>query len=355
MEYLGSLGFTATLSYLVTWLLVPLADKFQLLDQPDARKRHHGAIPLVGGISIYITVTLVAAFTLSLPDTFQVVALICGVITLLGAIDDRYPAPAIYRLLIQLGAGISIAGIGAVTLHDLGDIWGSGHVQLGLIAIPFTAIAVCGLCNAYNMVDGIDGLAGGLALVAFGGLLSLVYGVAPAAEVALVAYLCVATCVFLGFNLQLGPLPTRKIFMGDAGSMFLGATIAVAMIYFSQPQNGEVAAMRPVTALWLVAVPLMDMAATMLRRMAKGASPLKPDRTHLHHILMRAGLSQRQALSLILGISLVLAGVGILMERVWPQLDYVSFALFVSAFIAYYIYVVKHAFKAAVFLRRLLD
>ena len=344
MQYLPSLAGVAIVSFLLTRMLIPLSHFTGLLDRPDRRKAHTGSIPLIGGISIYLSVVFCAVLFLNLPEHFIGIALICGLITFLGALDDRYPVHPNYRLLMQLIAGITIATIGDACLRDLGNLFGFGAIALGFLAIPFTAVTITGLCNAYNMVDGIDGLAGSLTIVSMLGLLFLANGRAADNEVALLAYMATSIGVFLIFNLN----AKNKIFMGDAGSTFLGCSVAIAMIYFSQND-----VLRPATALWLVAIPLMDMTSTMVRRITKGKSPFHADRTHLHHILMRGGLSQRQALITIILASAGIAGIGIGLERVWPQNDTISFVLFLLIFALYFQFIFKHAFKFARSIRRL--
>jgi UDP-N-acetylmuramyl pentapeptide phosphotransferase/UDP-N-acetylglucosamine-1-phosphate transferase len=145
---------------------------------------HLGSVPLVGGISIYISVLFCAVLFLDLPESFIGIALICGLITFIGALDDRYPVHPYYRLTMQLIAGVTLATVGGSCLRDLGDLTGLGAINLGLLAIPFTAVAITGLCNAYNMVDGIDGLAGSLTIVSLLSLLALANGQAPDNQVA---------------------------------------------------------------------------------------------------------------------------------------------------------------------------
>jgi UDP-GlcNAc:undecaprenyl-phosphate GlcNAc-1-phosphate transferase len=344
LQYLPSLAGVAIVSFLLTRLLIPLSHFTGLLDRPDNRKAHIGSIPLIGGISIYLSVLFCAVLFLNLPEHFIGIALICGLITFLGALDDRYPVHPNYRLLMQLIAGTTIATAGSVCLRYLGDLLGFGSIALGYLAIPVTAVAIAGLCNAYNMVDGIDGLAGSLTLVSILGLLFVANGRAADNEVALLAYMATSISVFLIFNLN----TKNKIFMGDAGSTFLGCSVAIAMIYFSQHN-----VLRPATALWLVAIPMMDMTSTMVRRMTKGKSPFHADRTHLHHILMRGGLSQRQALIAIILAAAGIAGIGIGLERVWPQNDAISFALFLLTFALYFKFIFKHAFRFARSIRSL--
>ena len=190
-----------------------------LLDRPTDRKAHIGNVPLVGGISIYLSVVNSSVAFLDLPETFIAIALICGLITFTGALDDRYPVQHGYRLIRQLMAGLTITSMG-VSVHSLRNLVGLGDINLALFAIPFMAIAIADLCNAYNMVDRIDGLSGSLTLVAMCSLLYLTLHRAPDNEVALVAFLCTSISVFLVFNLKVKG--KSKIFMGDAGSMFLG-------------------------------------------------------------------------------------------------------------------------------------
>ena len=342
LHYLPSIAGVAVLSILITRILIPISYAIGLLDRPLGHKAHSGTIPLVGGISIYLSVVIGSVCFLDLSETFVGVALISGLVTFLGAIDDRYPLKARYRLLLQFIAGLAIANIGVKVL-SLGNLVGFGNLHLGLLAIPFTAIAITGLCNAYNMVDGIDGLAGSLTLVSMCSLLYLTQGYAPKNEVALMAFLCTSITIFLVFNMTIKP--KTKIFMGDAGSTFLGCAVAIAMIYFSQSGRDIV---NPATTLWLIAIPMMDMTTKIVRR----KSPFFADRRHLHHILMRGGLSQRQALISIVVVAVGLAVFGIILERVWPQNESISFMLWLLMLGLYSKFSVRHALKFAMILKR---
>jgi UDP-GlcNAc:undecaprenyl-phosphate GlcNAc-1-phosphate transferase len=346
MQYLPSLAGVAALSFIIIKLMIPLSHSIGLLDRPSKRKNHSGAIPLIGGICIYLTVFFSSLLFLELSDTFIGIALICGLVTLAGMFDDRYPLQARYRLIMQLMAGVAIAGIG-VKVTSLGHLLPAGELHLGLLAIPFTTIAIAGLCNAYNMTDGIDGLAGSLTLVSLGSLLFLAYGQAPKNEVLLLTYLCTSIAIFLAFNLRV--CPKIKIFMGDAGSMFLGCAVAIAMIYFSQ-SNREI--INPATTLWLVAIPLMDMVRTMLRRISRHKSPFHADRTHLHHVLTRAGFSSRQALVFIVAVSISFAAIGIFLERVWPQNEALSFILWFAICGLYLKVLIARPYLVAKLIRR---
>ena len=121
--------------------------------------------------------------------------------------------------------------------------------------------------------------------------------------------------------------------MGDAGSMLIGFTVIWLLLLSSQ--NDSSPPLRPVTALWLIAIPLMDMTAVMIRRIRRGQSPFKPDREHLHHICQRLGLSNKSSLLVICGAASLLAGVGILAEQ-YNVSESIMFYSFILMFACYY-------------------
>jgi UDP-GlcNAc:undecaprenyl-phosphate GlcNAc-1-phosphate transferase len=131
--------------------------------------------------------------------------------------------------------------------------------------------------------------------------------------------------------------------MGDAGSMFMGLTVMWLLVLGSQTQGSQGASFRPITALWIIAVPLMDMLAIMIRRIRKGDSPFKADNGHLHHICMRAGLSSRQALWVISSIAICAALVGIIGEILQVS-EWLMLIVFIVLFVMYS-YILQHAWK----------
>ena len=174
-----------------------------------------------------------------------------------------------------------------------------------------TYIAVLGAINAYNMVDGIDGLIGGVTLTTMLGLATLFYLNGQNSTALFCLTFAFALVPYLAYNLRKHCPRNKKIFMGDAGSMFIGLTVVWLLAMGSQSTETTTAAFTPVTALWLIAVPLIDMAGVMVRRLKKGQSPFKPDRVHLHHIFMRAEFSSREALIIITLVSGVITAIGI--------------------------------------------
>ncbi|EKY4202492.1 UDP-N-acetylglucosamine--undecaprenyl-phosphate N-acetylglucosaminephosphotransferase [Vibrio alginolyticus] len=319
-------------SFATLFLMRKVAKKIGLVDKPNARKLHNGAVPLVGGISICLVLAQYLTFNPNTIEHSWLYLLCICILTIVGAIDDKTDLSFKVRLGIQAILSIVMMKVANLELNNLGDMFGVGEVSLGWAGSLLTIIAVIGAINAFNMVDGIDGLLGGLSIVTFGALAFLLQVDSQHG----LAYLCVVIIVAMlpYIFMNLGILGReRKVFMGDAGSMMIGFTVIWLLLGVSQTGNSE-PLMRPVTALWLIAVPLMDMAAIMIRRIRRGDSPFKPDREHLHHIFQRLGLNSKQTLVSICLIATLYAGFGIYGEaKSVPEST--MFSLFIGCFIIY--------------------
>lgn len=324
----GSVALTVTL--VAIFSLRPLAPRLGLVDRPDSRKRHRGRVPLIGGLCFFLG--LVAGLSyLDVIDSF-VIALLgaSAVILLTGLIDDLYDLSVRSRLVIQVGTVLAVIAATGVHIDGLGHPLGDGELRLHALGIPLTVIAIVGLMNAFNMLDGIDGLAGSLAMVSIAAVLAFGNGVGWQAlsVLLLLQVLLVALVPYLGVNL--GWPDGRKIFMGDAGSTLVGFLLAWSLIFLSRREVGHIA---PVDVLWCVAIPVMDTLGVMVRRMRLGGSPFKPDRQHLHHLLIDAGYPPRATLAIIVASGCLLAALGYVLRSA-P--DLLSFAVF-SGVLALYI------------------
>jgi len=321
-------AFTAFLSaFMAIKIFKPLAIDVGLVDKPDARKHHEGQIPLIGGISIFAAV--LAASLLWLPNTIELrmYLIASAMMVFIGALDDKYDLKVRIRIIGQIIiASLMIYGVGGY-ISNLGDLFGFGNVNLGPFGIVFTYVAIIVVINAYNMVDGIDGLIGSLSLNTFTAIAVLFLMSGNHNYLSYPLILATATLPYLMYNLGFLKNYTKKIFMGDAGSMFIGLSVIWLL---SMGTQGENSSFRPVTALWICAIPLMDMLAIVIRRYRKGKSPFKPDRDHLHHILQRAGLSSRQTLMAITVFSVLMSVLGLLGEyfQVPESISLVFFVLF---------------------------
>lgn len=285
------------LSFLAILILKPFAIWAQLVDKPGGRKKHKGLIPLVGGLAVYVSV-LTSSFLFLDQQAFVRLFMVAGsLIVFIGMLDDRYELSPRVRLLAQfLISSIFVYGLD-VHVASLGNLFGFGEVQLGWLGYPFTLIALMSAINAFNMMDGMDGLVGSISVVSLAGLAALYTSNGNWNF----AFLCIifvgSLLAFLVFNLASGQNGVvTKIFMGDAGSMFMGLSIGVLIVYGSQQ---PLAAFSPSVSLWLIFLPLVDMLTIMYRRIKRGRSPMAADRTHLHHIIMRAGFSPKSTLTIM--------------------------------------------------------
>ncbi len=302
-----------------------------LVDAPCARRRHRGEIPVIGGVAIFLAFVVSLFLVAHLPAAVVTLVLGMSILMAMGLIDDILDIPAIPRLLVQvLVAGVMVVW-GGVEIRTLGNLFGFGEVGLGAFSIPFTVLCTVFMINAMNMADGMDGLAGGMAVVILSmlALFGWLGGKDPGLiSVALV--LATATLGFLVFNLR-SPFRSRAtVFMGDAGSMMLGFAIAWVTISMARNGGGQIP---PVALAWVLLLPAMDTFAVSLRRMARGRSPLAPDRTHLHHLVGRCGFSIRSTVRALLLLTLAGGLVGLIgwyFVALEPLLFWLAAVLFVS-------------------------
>ncbi|RKT45280.1 undecaprenyl-phosphate alpha-N-acetylglucosaminyl 1-phosphate transferase [Thiocapsa rosea] len=309
--------------------LYPLAPMIGLMDHPgERRKVHRNSVPPIGGIAIFSG--LAASTLLALPFTAPHLYGMAGaaLLVVVGAFDDRFGLGPRVRLVAQVAAALLLTLGCGVTLTSLGNLLGFGPIDLGVFSVPFTVFAMVGVINAVNMIDGIDGLAGGLILIALGTLLLLAPEIGPI-QILLLTTIA-ALIPYLVCNLELFGVTGRKIFLGDAGSLLLGYILVWALVDAAGPSGS----IDPVTALWLVAIPLMDTLRVMGRRILQGVSPFSADAGHLHHFLSRVFHSTRKALLVMLATAILLTGVGVfgLLNQIGET---VMFYAALSIFVAY--------------------
>jgi len=293
-------------TFIAIYLLRPFAISIDLVDKPNSRKPHKGSIPLIGGIAMFLALIisiLVSSYSLNQYNYFLLATLI---LVIIGVLDDHQNISVSLRLVFQLLVALIIVTVGDMTINSLGNLLGGGEIILDRWAYFITIVALIGGMNAVNMADGIHGLSGGNSLITF---LAMVY--LSVEDIYIAIIFCSILPVFLIYNLCIGVSESKRIFMGDAGSMLIGVAIVWTLIEQSQGANKSFA---PVTALWLFGVPLIEMATSILRRITSGKSPFKPDLSHSHHLLIRLGIREKNTLQLMLLISLFMAIIGILGE-----------------------------------------
>ena len=308
-------------------VLRPLAVNWGLVDSPNKRKRHFGNIPLIGGIAIYLATLSGVSFYLENSQHINLILVSVSLMVFIGALDDKYDLNAKLRLIAQvLIASILTFGTD-IHIHTFGNLFGTGDIVTGPLSGLVTILALVAGINAFNMSDGIDGLAGMLSLI---GLTASGFLLVDDGLKVLVGALVASIVVFLFFNL--GLLTKKyKVFMGDAGSMMLGLIVSWLLITISQSDSGSI---KPANVLWFIAVPLIDMLTVMYRRVRKGQSPLVADREHLHHVFMDIGLNSKQALLFITIIGLIFMSIGFALEY-YNFSERTSILLFTLSFLIY--------------------
>jgi UDP-GlcNAc:undecaprenyl-phosphate GlcNAc-1-phosphate transferase len=329
-------------------ILRPLANKFNLVDKPDERKTHDGHIPLIGGIAIYLGTAITFQLFGLVDEQTKIVLLAGAFIVFIGMLDDKYDLPVRFRMLGQLlVAALLCSGLGAY-IENLGDLFTLGDVELGVLGIPFTYIAVIAAINAYNMIDGIDGLLGGMSVISFVGLAYL-FNVAGNQSFTVNSLIIIgAIFAYLVFNMMNAKQRKYKVFMGDAGSMLIGLYVIWMLIIGSQQTVYGPESFSAVLALFIVGLPLIDMAAIIVRRKRKGQSPFKPDRDHMHHILMRSDFSTKQSLLILLLMSVLLLTVGVFINTYFST--FIGLLLFIAIYICYQ-YLVQNAWQLTLLIR----
>ncbi|WP_448546845.1 UDP-N-acetylglucosamine--undecaprenyl-phosphate N-acetylglucosaminephosphotransferase [Thalassotalea fusca] len=333
---------TFSVSVMTIKVLLPLAPHIGLVDLPNERKNHEGAIPLIGGISIYTGVLIASTFFIEQSQLLNLYFISSALLVFIGTMDDIYDLSVTPRMIFQgIVATIMVFGAG-IYIHDFGSIFGGGSIDIGIYGMIFTVLACITAINAFNMIDGIDGLAGSMSIISISSIaiLTMLSG-NTSQEILLPLMLVVATIPYLFYNVSTRNPRGKKIFMGDAGSMFMGLTIIWLLVLGTQETSDTTPSFRPVTALWLIAIPLMDMFAIMLRRIKNGISPFKADNGHLHHICIRLGLSSRKTLWLISSVSIIMALIGMLGEYLAAD-EWIMLTAFLSVF-AFYSFLLQYA------------
>jgi len=312
------IGFVVTLAALFP--LVSMANVVGIMDLPTDRKQHGHPVPLVGGLAIFLSLVGISLYL----NAFGWLLSCAGLLLLVGVLDDKFDLGVRLRLLTQLGMTV-LMGLGSgVWINSLGTFWGL-QIDLGYAAVPFTIFAVVGLTNAFNMLDGIDGLASGHGIITIVSLLVAGLLTTQPFQVSWILGLLAAIAAFWLINMQVVTwLP--RVFLGDAGSTVLGFVFAWLLIGYSQKPWGV---MEPVMVLWCISIPAIDTVSVIIRRLKQKRSPFSPDRTHLHHLLLDAGVSARKTLWLLLGLTLAANLIGLVATKILGvEAGFILFVLF---------------------------
>ena len=296
--------YVSIITFLLLFILCyKLAPSLKLIDKPNYRKIHLGNIPLIGGIIIYLNI-LLFVYYLGASYYFKVIYFTSAILVILGTFDDAIELGVTFRLISQLISCLLIIGSGLVIIN-IGDYMLLPNIKTGILSTIFTVFCVIGLTNAFNFIDGADGLCGGLFLVSILSLISFAYfsnTYELIEDIQIIYILIISIFLFQILNVT----NFYKIFLGDSGSMFLGFLMSWFLILYTQINQ----IMHPVLALWCVTLPSYDIISVIIRRLLRKKNPFKPDRRHIHHILLSIGMSNKFVTIYILCLAIILNLIG---------------------------------------------
>ncbi len=307
-------------SFLGTALLVPvfraLARKLDIVDRPsEARKVHGRVIPYLGGVPFYFCFLGAGLFIeafypqFSLPHFFPI-AMMGGVIVLMGLYDDIVDMGSLKKLIIELFL-MAILYFWAFRTGDIATPF--GILRAEWLAAIITPLWIAGIINAVNFSDGLDGLAAGLVFICAASIFAIGFKNGQIVSCLFMAYLMGCTGAFLLFNFN-----PASIFMGDAGALFLGYVLGISTLVEQQKGITTIALAVPMVVM---AVPILDTILSFYRRLmrARAGKFFTPDRNHLHHRLLDLGLTQRQVVLSLYYISICLGLMAFILSVVPPN------------------------------------
>jgi UDP-GlcNAc:undecaprenyl-phosphate GlcNAc-1-phosphate transferase len=306
-----SLLLVSAVSFAAATMLTPVVARLAVargwLDQPDGRRKVHSApVPAVGGVAVFVAfaVTLLALATVGQDSLLGVLSQAAPYLPLLaagfmvsavGLLDDVRGVPPLGKLAVQTGAAVFLYVQGfqiRVISNPL-----NGELELGALSLPVTVLWLVGMSNAFNLIDGLDGLAAGLGLVSTLGLLAAAALNGRWETVAIAAALAGALLGFLPYNFN----PAR-VFLGDCGSLTVGFTLAAIAVQSSIKRSAAIAVAVPLLAL---ALPILDVGLAVVRRFVRRRPVFGADRNHIHHRLIGLGLTPRRAVVTLYGVASV--------------------------------------------------
>jgi UDP-GlcNAc:undecaprenyl-phosphate/decaprenyl-phosphate GlcNAc-1-phosphate transferase len=315
-----------TISILITPIVKKLAFLIGATDKPNRRKVHQSTMPRLGGLAIFIS--FIIGMIILKPENPASTAILIGCIFIVitGICDDLFELPAKYKLIGQLAAAFTVVFLGDLQVFFINLPFG-GQLEFGYLSIPFTILWIVGITNAINLIDGLDGLAAGvssIALVTISGM-ALLQGSLYVAIVG--AIVLISTLGFLFYNFH-----PASIFMGDTGALFLGFVISVLSLLGYK----NVTFISFIIPVIILGVPISDTFFAILRRIINNQPLSAPDKSHLHHCLLRLGYSHRQTVLLIYAMAAFFGLVAVIFShaRIGVSLFLICLLVLLMEFIA---------------------
>lgn len=308
--------------FLFVVIMVPFIKKMayhiHAIDIPRTRHIHKKEMPKLGGVAMFLGFLL--GYMLFCNQTNQMISILIGsfLIILTGIFDDINPLSSKVKFLGQVAAAIVVVYYGGIVMQDV-SAYGI-YLNFGMFAEPLTIIFIVALVNCMNFVDGMDGLAGGIAEIYFITISIIIYitGIYNGLDASLTLIMMGAILGFLVYNFY-----PAKIFMGDSGSMFLGYMIAVVSLLGFK----NVTITSFVVPVLILAIPILDTLFAIIRRLLKGQSPAKADREHLHHQIFNKTDSQVKTVLIIYFVDILFSLASIVYVIQNPKLGQIIYSV----------------------------
>lgn len=306
------------ISVVCGFVFIPIILNFckekQLYDIPNARKIHHNAIPRLGGVafmpSMFIAFAIAVAVINRVDNLVTInVWTLCFMFSIMlvyamGIVDDVLGLSPTVKFAVQVVAA-SMLPLSCLYINNFYGFMGLHEIPYA-VGFPLTVLVIVFIDNAINLIDGIDGLAASLAIIALAGFLYIFAVQGVWAYAILISGLIGVLVAFMYFNVFGDASKNRKVFMGDAGSLTLGFILGVLCVKYSMynPNTLPIHYFDFIVPFTLLIVPMFDVVRVFVVRIWHGGSPFKADKRHIHHKLIRAGLTQRKALCCIVGLAI---------------------------------------------------
>ena len=300
-NYLLNIFCTITVSFIFTYVCIPpivrISVEKHLFDVPNARKLNKTVVPTIGGVAIFIGITLSSILflgNLPFPELRYIFAALI-LLFFIGLKDDILVIAPGKKLIVQIAAAAILVGLGNIQITSLSNLFYFNQISIWLSA-PLSFMILLFIINAMNLIDGIDGLSAGISILV-SGILGVWFFITGHMEYAILSFAIGGSLLaFLRFNLWGGE---QKVFMGDTGSLILGGLLGILIIKFLNFNVAapEVLKMKsaPTFALALLIVPITDTLRVFAVRLSQKRSPFSPDMNHIHHILIQSGMKHIQA------------------------------------------------------------